>query len=253
MNERTLTPRSTPGASVEALSTSNWRLQIPPGTTKSYCLAQLDDYHALSRGKFPHTAPGSMVLRARAARSDLVGTWGFGLWNDPFGLALPSASSGLRLPTLPNAAWFFYASPKNYLSFDDRSPGNGWLAATFRSANMANWLAWLGLPALGLLVAPAGRRLLRRLARRFIQQDGVRLTIDLVEWHIYRLEWQEQSVSFFVDEVLVYQTAVAPRGRLGLVIWIDNQYAAWKADGSLGWGNLNSTESGWIEIENLKS
>jgi hypothetical protein len=48
------------------------------------------------------------------------------------------------------------------------------------------------------------------------------------------------------------QSAVSPRGPLGLVIWLDNQYAAWKADGRLAYGTLPTPEDCWIEIEDLK-
>jgi hypothetical protein len=47
------------------------------------------------------------------------------------------------------------------------------------------------------------------------------------------------------------ETSVSPRPPLGLVIWIDNQYAAWHPDGKIGFGVLENTEPAWLEIEDL--
>jgi hypothetical protein len=54
---------------------------------------------------------------------------------------------------------------------------------------------------------------------------------------------------FAVDGRSVFQTALAPRGRLGLVIWIDNQFAAFGPDGKLRAGVLAQPEPAWLEIE----
>jgi len=37
---------------------------------------------------------------------------------------------------------------------------------------------------------------------------------------------------------------------LSLVIWVDNQFAAWKPDGRLQWGLLEGEEV-YVEIEDL--
>jgi hypothetical protein len=54
-----------------------------------------------------------------------------------------------------------------------------------------------------------------------------------------------------VDEALVLETPVSPRPPLGLVIWIDNQYAAWGPDGKIGFGVLENTKPAWLEIKDL--
>ena len=109
--------RATRDASVT--STENgWRLGIQKGDSSSYRDAQLDDYSQLPRHRFPHRSL-SLSLRAKTSSISPAGTWGFGLWNDPFGLSLGFGGSPFRLPALPNAVWFFYASPQNYLSFTD--------------------------------------------------------------------------------------------------------------------------------------
>jgi hypothetical protein len=44
---------------------------------------------------------------------------------------------------------------------------------------------------------------------------------------------------------------VAPHGRQGLVIWVDNQYAAYPPDGDLIFGTLASSKSTTLEIKDL--
>jgi len=83
-------------------------------------LAQLDDYARTPRSRLSHTPPWTLQVRARASSVDLPGTWGFGLWNDPFGLSLGfGGGKPLRLPTLPQTAWFMQASRPNWLSLRD--------------------------------------------------------------------------------------------------------------------------------------
>jgi hypothetical protein len=238
----------TPGARVENPGEAHWRLSIPAGPAGSYRLAELDDYRGLRRQSFPWNPPFQMSLRARASTGLVQGTWGFGLWNDPFGLGLLSRAGGARLPVLPEAAWFFFASPPNHLSIRDDLPAQGALAATFHSVCWPAALLALGLPAYALLAIPPAARLLRRLARRFVRQDALALQIDPTEWHAYRMEWLQGAVRFQVDDRLVFQTGMAPRGPLGLVIWIDNQYAAFPPDGRLRYGTLPSEEETWIEV-----
>src|SRR3989304_3638966 len=123
-----LTPHQTPGASVEEISPgTEYRLMIPAGRADKYRLAQLDDYTQTPRGRFPLRFPPSTSLRtglnlslsARASSDSIPGTWGFGLWNDPFGFSLGFGGNPFRLPALPNAVWFFGASKESYLSFRD--------------------------------------------------------------------------------------------------------------------------------------
>lgn len=84
-----------------------------------------------------------------------------------------------------------------------------------------------------------------------VAEDGVRLGVDVTAWHTYRLEWSPKRSVFRVDGDLVLETSVSPRPPLGLVIWIDNQYAAWRPDGKSGFGVLENTEPAWLEIEEL--
>lgn len=237
------------GGQVERLPGGGWRLSLPSGNGRAYRLAQIDDYGGRRRAGFPWQAPLRLALRVRASGRDLPGTWGFGLWNDPFSLGV-LAGGRVRLPALPNTAWFFFASSPNYLSLRDDQPGRGQLAAAFRTPPWPT--AWMlaGALALPLLALAPTTRLLRRLGLPFLRQAGAALDLDPTEWHAYRLDWQSSQVRFYVDERLALETGVAPRGRLGLVIWIDNQYMALPPDGRAAYGWL-ANPAAWIEVDAL--
>jgi len=223
-------------------------LQIPAGPAGRYRLAQLDDYTHLKRRDFPWYPPFTLTVRARASHTTFRGTWGFGLWNDPFGFSL-GFGAGQRLPTLPNAAWFFFASPPNYLSLRDDLPAQGNLAATFRSPRWPSIWLTLAMPLIPLYLLPPAARLLRRLGAHFIHQEAVQLPLDPTQWHEYSLEWQSNEVTFYVDGSQVLLTPISPQPPLGKVIWIDNQYAAFPPRGRPAFGTLPTHEPAWIEVE----
>ncbi len=246
-----LRPNLTRTAQATRTGDRGWCLEIPAGPGGHYRLAQVDDYSRLPRRAFPWRPPLTLSLRARASAADLPGTWGFGLWNDPFSLSLGLGGASQRFPALPNAAWFFFASPPNYLSFRDDLPAQGFLAATFRSPALPAPLLALGSPLLTLAVLPPTARLLRLLLRQVIRQDAARLTIDVTAWHTYTLDWRADRVCLSVDGTAALDTQVAPRGPLSLVLWIDNQYAALPPRGRLRYGSLPNPEPAWIEIADL--
>lgn len=246
-----LAPYVSPGAGVIEIP-DGWRLEIPAGPAGSYRVAQLDDYSGISRSEFPWQAPVTVSLTARASAPDLPGTWGFGLWNDPFSLSLGLGGGGRRFPALPNTAWFFFASPQNYLSLRDDLPAHGALAAVFSSPAAPAWMLGLAVPAAILLALRPVTRLFRRLARRVVRQDAAGLSLDACQRHTYRLEWQPGRTAFAIDGREVFACGLSPRGPLGLVMWIDNQYAALPPDGRLGYGALPSREPAWIEVTRLE-
>jgi hypothetical protein len=243
----------TEGAAVMQREGGIWHLEIPAGPAGRYRLAQLDDYERLPRRSFPWRAPLHLRLRARVSSPGVQGTWGFGFWNNPFGMAILRGVEMLRLPALPNAAWFFFASPPNYLSLRDDLPAVGFLAATFRSPLWPGALLSLAAPALPLLALPAFRRLARRWSRRVVRQDTRLLSYDATGWHMYELDLETTGrVRMFVEGRPVLETAVAPLGPLGLVLWVDNQYAALAPDGRLGFGTLENPEPAWLDIADLE-
>ncbi len=257
--------RTTPGASIEKTE-NGYGLKIPAGDSSSYRFAQIDDYFGLARRKFPHHSL-TLSLRARVSSLSLPGTWGFGLWNDPFGTSLGFGGNRFRLPTLPNAVWFFGASKENYLSFRggydtaadgraaqsayrDQPPtqppvhANGFLAQTFRSPKFHPLL----IPAGAAL--PFSPKTTRRLLSKVIDEDSSALGVDVTQWHSYRLEWSQRRVAWYVDDVQVFESPVSPHPPLGLVIWIDNQFAAFTPKGKISFGVLEGNEE-WLEIEEL--
>jgi len=66
------------------------------------------------------------------------------------------------------------------------------------------------------------------------------------------MNWQPGQVVFTVDGERTFQTKITPQGPLGLVIWVDNQYAAVPPTGRLAYGTLAATEAAWIELRKLK-
>jgi len=244
-----------PGSQVVPAGEEAWRLETPACAGGKYRLAQLDDYTGTPRRQFPWRPPLVFSLRARASAEGLPGTWGFGLWNDPFSLSLGFGGGTRRFPALPNTAWFFHASPPNYLSLRDDLPAQGFLAATFRSARLPAPLLAALSPGAVLFTLPPAARLLRRLARSLIRQDAVLVGENReytpANWHEYQISWNQDSVVFTVDGATLLNTPVSPRGPLALVIWIDNQYAALPPTGRLSFGALPNPQPAWIEIADL--
>lgn len=219
------------------------RLSFAAATGQRYTNAQVDDYAAPRSACFAWRPPVRLRLRARAshpaalmagtvAGTTLLGTAGFGFWNAPFAQAgIPSR--------LPDAVWFLYASPPAQMCLVPDMPGYGWKAQVVH-ANRPGALA-AALPTLG---AVAWARLTgdQRAAVRWVQRlSGAReaiLHIDLAAWHEYRLDWQSEAAIFFVDEQEVLRVLRPPRGPLGFVAWIDNQYAVATPRGELRSGIL---------------
>lgn len=239
----------TDSAEVQVLGEQAWRLSIPAGDARAYRVAQIDDYSRRTRKNFPWQPPVRLDLQARASAADIPGTRGFGLWNDPFSMGT-IAGGGLRLPALPNTAWFFFASPPNYLSLRDDRPAQGPLAATFRSPPLPTAWVFLAAPALPWMAWRPGFQLLRRVGRKILRQDAASLPIDPTGWHNYRLEWREASVVFWVDGEIVLETTIVPRGPLGAVIWVDNQFMALPQDNRPKYGWLEGDDA-WIEVQNF--
>ena len=233
--------RTTPDASITKTE-KGYLMKIPAGDSSAYRFAQIDDYFGLPRGKFPHHSL-TLSLRARASSLSLPGTWGFGLWNDPFGMSLGFGTNRFRLPTLPNAAWFFGASQENHLSFSGK-PAQGFLAQSFRSPKFHASLIPAGL------VLPFSPKTTRSMLSKVIAEDSSALGVDVTQWHSYRLEWGQNRVVWYVDNAPVFESPVSPNPPLGLVIWIDNQFAAFTPQGKVSFGVLEGNEE-WLEIEDL--
>lgn len=235
--------RTTQGASIDKIE-KGYILRIPSGDSSSYRFAQIDDYFGLKRKDYPHHSL-TLKLRARTSAFPLSGTWGFGLWNDPFGMSLGFGGNKFRLPTLPNTAWFFGASKENYLSFQYDYPANGFIAQSFRSPRFHPYSMLAGL------AFPIRKIQTRRYLSEIIGEDSFALSANPTQWHSYQLEWSPKRVAWKVDDVQVFESSVSPNPPLGLVIWIDNQFASFTPDGKLSYGVLASDEA-WLEIADLE-
>ncbi len=233
---------------------SLYRLQIPP-TRQGYSDAQLDDYGLATvkgRADYPWRVLQTgvslrVVARFSHGQGVLLGTAGFGFWNAPFG------DPTVRFPARPSACWFFYASAPNDLPLAPRGPGRGWFAATL-DATRPSALPLIPLAPFVLLanrVETIRRRLWpwvqKRLAISFAP-----LAVDMQAWHEYRLDWQREGCVFMVDGRTLLHTPFSPRGPLGFVCWIDNQYMVATEYGRFRWGTLATEEAQWLELQACK-
>jgi hypothetical protein len=224
-----------------------WRLTLPP-ITRGYADAQLDDYGGRRRNAYPWRPRSGFSLKARFSHPTgaLRGTAGFGFWNAPFG------DPRARLPALPQAAWFFHASSPTDLALPLEDPGRGWFASTvYVPLGRGLLLAPLALPVMLLnRLRPLRRRIWPRLRRAF----GISfapLDVDLRDWHHYALDWRPDGCRFTVDGRAVLETPHSPRGPLGFVCWLDNQYLVATPDGKLRWGTLPTSVDQWLEVSEL--
>jgi hypothetical protein len=243
-----LKSRTYGGGQVYIRQDKGFLLEIPAGPANIYRLAQIDDYSNLKRNSFPWQAPLHLSLSARSSQKEIPGTWGFGLWNDPFSFSSGLGGGVRLLPCLPNAVWFFFASQPNYLSLFDDAPGYGNLAATFRSPTWHPLILAAGALSLPSLVSPGACRLLRRVGRKFISQSSRHIPLDNTQFHRYNIYWESESVKFTVDENVLLETEVVPQGRLGFVLWIDNQYLSLSPEKPLSFGSLPNQEVEYVEI-----
>ncbi len=249
-----LRPNPSGTAGVE-VTDAGLRLVVRAGDPRLYSNAQIDDYAGIPRRQFPHRPPLVLSLRARFSHEaatgrapGLLGTAGFGFWNDPFMM------TDRRPPMLPRALWFFYAGPPSDMKLDLATPGRGWKAASIdalRPSVMGPALAapllvpLMNIPAVYRRVWPAIQRRLR-IAESLVYAP-------MTDWHTYRIEWgtgpRQDRARLLVDGALLLD-APAPRGPLGLVIWCDNQYMVVRPWGRLGLG-LVEVGRQWLEVADI--
>jgi hypothetical protein len=232
---------------------SAFRFVLEGATAQAYSNAQIDDYQGLPRRSFPWHPPLTLTVRARFSQPlpELVGTAGFGFWNDPF------LMTSVRVPTLPRAAWFFFASPPSDMKLDRHVPGHGWKAATIDALHpMAFVLAPLALPAVLLMNIRALYGWIWPPLQRRLRIKEALLHVDMTCWHTYSLDWGPQRTRFWatpdgVDDPVLVLEAPSPQGPLGFVMWMDNQYLVATPWGSLGWGVLDVPGCQWLEVTQL--
>ena len=230
-------------------TSSLMRFVLAGASMRHYSDAQIDDYKGLPRRRFPWRPPLRVTVRARFSHSEgiLLGTAGFGFWNDPF------LMTGARMPALPRALWFFYGSPPTNIKLDVAVPGWGWKAATIDASGSAA-LALAPLAPLAVLlmnVHPVRETLWPRI-QRVLKVREAAVNCAMTEWHTYDLQWGLEETRFAVDGTTVLDGAPSPRGPLGFVMWLDNQYMVVTPQGRLRWGLLDVPERQWMEVERLR-
>lgn len=238
------------GGAVEAGEAAGLRFVTRDVSAGQYADAQIDDYQGLPRRRFRWRPPLTLQVRARFSHpaGHLKGTAGFGFWNDPF------AMTGRRVPALPRALWFFYASPPSDMALARDVAGRGWKAASLDATRLPALLLAPTAPLLVPLmnVGPLYRRLWplaeRALGVAEASLDGL---ADMTAWHDYRLDWSEGRARFTVDGKMALEAAAPPCGPLGFVMWLDNQYAIATPQGRFAWGTLDAPGEQWMEVSDF--
>jgi hypothetical protein len=212
------------------------RCVIPAVEDGRYHNAQISDYRMQGAGAFEFRwrPPLRMTVTAWASGpgDTLRGTAGFGFWTHPFSPEMR------RLPRLPQAIWFFFASPPSRMELARGVPGRGWKAAQIDAARPALWplLPLAPLAALAYRSRWLYDRLYPPLQRAMrIGERELDLAL-LAERHTYTIDWRTDGARFGVDGNTVLETPRAPRGPAGFVAWLDTQWAIVTPRGEVGFG-----------------
>lgn len=218
-------------------------LTTDPTPAGMYSDAQISDYQDAD---FRWRPPLRLTVRASAS-AGLVGTAGFGFWNQPF---MP----GQYRLRLPQAVWFFFSSPPSNMALAQGVPGPGWKAAAI---NARRWQFAALLPAapLGFLLmrVPALYRRLWPTGQRAIGVSEHLLDSALLaETHTYTIDWRRDGITFAVDGAEIHQTPSALGGPLGFVAWVDNQYAVVTPQGNFGMGVVPLEQSQTLRLEYIQ-
>jgi len=204
--------------------------------------AEIGDYRAMPRAQLLWSPPLRMTARARMSHraGEMLGTAGFGFWNDPFDWVGKAQAP-------PNALWFFYASPQSNMAFVPNMRGHGWKAALL-NAGQADKLTM----AIGNFIfrLPGMSKMVFALAQTRINAHEQLLDeVALKDWHAYRIDWLEREAIFFVDGIEVCRANNPPRMPLGFVAWVDNNAAALGAGRAFAFKRIAISQRQWMEME----
>lgn len=216
-----------------------------------YSNAQIADYRSRDRASLRWEPPLRLTVRAWTSHpaAELVGTAGFGFWNEPF---LPVGAGMVGLPRLPRAAWFFFAAPPNNMALARDVPGRGWKAATLDATRLPFLLlAPFAPPGFLLMRVPALYRRLWPVGQWALGVSEATLPVDVADPHTYTLTWHRDHLTFAVDSRLVHRANVAPRGPLGFIAWMDNQYAIVTPQGRFGFGLSPVRQTQWLALDRV--
>jgi hypothetical protein len=134
----------------------------------------------------------------------------------------------------------------------DEQPGNGAMAGVYFSPQIPSLFISSAVLFSPLLASKPTSRWLRSLASKLIRHEIVPIQIDPTMWKHYKINWRPNEVNFEVDDQVVFRSTLAPKPPLALVLWLDNQYGAWRPDGGWGYGTLPVSADSWVEIKDLR-
>ncbi|RPJ57115.1 MAG: glycosyl hydrolase family protein [Dehalococcoidia bacterium] len=135
------------------------------------------------------------------------------------------------------------------MKLDLRAPGYGWKAATL---DAIRWPFFALLPTAPLAVPLLNIDLLYRafwpIGQRAIHVSESLVTASMTEWRTYTIDWQKKTARFSVDGQIVLDCNTPPRGPLGFVLWLDNQYMVVTPWGRFKYGLLDAPGQQWLEV-----
>ncbi len=217
-------------------------------TSATYANAQITDYR-YSAFDFAWEPPVRLTVTASSGQpaDQMIGTAGFGFWNHPF------SPDSRRLPRLPRALWFFFSAPPNDMRLAHGAPGHGWKAATIDATRPRAWSLIPFAPPAALLmnIPPLYDALYPPIQRALGIAEQPLDPALMTERHTYTIDWQPASVTFAIDGSTVLHTSHSPRGKLGFVAWIDNQYAVVTPQGRFAFGRTPVTQAQSLILEEV--
>ena len=244
------------GGSVH-VADSSLRMSFEAAQQGQYTDAQIDDYGRLPRSKFPWNPPVRLEVRARTSlpaatlnsakeqANILRGTAGFGFWNYPF-----SVRGDVLM--LPEAVWFFYASPPSNMALVPGIPGWGWKAQVVHSMRPAALVSTFPLAVTAAFGRISGEtRPAARWMQRLTGAQETTLDVDMTVWHTYALDWLSDEATFSVDGKLALHVLRPPTRPLGFVAWLDNQFAIATPRGDFRFGTLDCGPQ-WLEMDSIR-
>lgn len=217
---------------------SGFRLCLADAHAGEYSDSQLDDFRAALSWR----PPLSLTVRARFSHGvdQLRGTAGFGWWNNPF-----EGGRATQVAVGPQVLWFFFGSPPSQLATTPGWSGQGWFAQGMRVPTLPGWLVKAGMLALRLpFLKPLARQGAEQVSRA---AERPLAHLALTEWHEYQIVWQPDLATFWVDGAEILRYPSPPQGPLGLVFWMDNQWATVDGEGGL----LDIPQRQWLELAEI--
>lgn len=221
------------------------RLVVDGAVDNELSDAEIDDHRTAPRWNLHWTPPLTLTVCARFSHpaGELIGTAGFGFWNDPF-----DWSGNVQAP--PNALWFFYASSHSDMSFVRGLRGHGWRAGFLNGGKanpvtMAVGNALFKLPGMDKLVFAAAEKMMG--AQEILLDE-----IDMTQWHEYRIEWRADEAVFCVDGQEKFRAKNPPTVPLGFVAWVDNNATTMGPGKEFSFARVAVPMREWMEVSSIK-